>query len=117
MSIHNLELVALIRIAILSSNKKPLDLPDHIVSYVDDISIPHTCEAFESHNHKFYIISKMESLNGFDMAYNYDPFVLTLHKGNYTGANLASGTQDLLNGFAVTFDWGFISSCKENYHH
>ena len=45
----------------------------------------------------------MEYLNGFEMAYNYDPFVLILPEGNYTGANLASGIQDLLNGFAVTF--------------
>ena len=42
---------------------------------------------------------------GTDMtvAYNYDPFVLTLPECNYTGAHLASGIQDLLNGFAVTF--------------
>ena len=39
------------------------------------------------------------------MAYNYDAFVLILHGGNYTGANLATGIQDLLNGFAVTFDF------------
>ena len=39
------------------------------------------------------------------MVYNYDPFVLTLHEGNYTSANLASGIQELLNGFAVTFDF------------
>ena len=45
----------------------------------------------------------MEYLNGFEMAYNYDPFVLTLLEGNYTGANLASGIQGLLLGFAVTF--------------
>ena len=42
---------------------------------------------------------------GTDMTvgYNYDPYVLTLPEGNYTGANLASGIQELLNGFAVTF--------------
>ena len=34
--------------------------------------------------------------------HSYDPFVLTF-EGTYTGANLASGIQDLLNGFAVTF--------------
>ena len=33
----------------------------------------------------------------------YDVFVLTVPEGNYTGANLASGIQYLLNGFAVTF--------------
>ena len=37
------------------------------------------------------------------MAYNYDLFVLSLPGGSYTGANLASGIQDLLIGFAVTF--------------
>lgn len=37
------------------------------------------------------------------VGYNYDPYVLTLPGGNYTGANLASGIQELLNGFAVTF--------------
>ena len=45
----------------------------------------------------------MEYLNGYETAYSYDPFVLTLPGGNYTGANLASGIQDLINGFAVTF--------------
>ena len=34
----------------------------------------------------------------------YDPYVLTLPEGNYTGANLAIAIQELLNGFAVTFD-------------
>ena len=36
---------------------------------------------------------------GTDMTVVYsDPYVLTLPEGNYTGANLASGKQDLLNG-------------------
>ena len=87
--------------------KEPLDLPDNTVCYVDDISIPHTWRTIESHNSKFYIIFKMEYLigGGTDMTvgYNYDPFVLTLLEGSYTGANLASGIQELLNGFAVTF--------------
>ena len=87
--------------------KEPLDLPDNTVCYVDDISIPHTWRTIESHNHKFYTTFKMEYLigGGADMtvAYNYDPFVLTLPEGNYTGANLAPGIQELLNGFAVTF--------------
>ena len=89
--------------------KGPLDLPDNTVCYVDDISIPHTWRTIEPHNNKFYIIFKMGYLicGGTDMtvAYNYDPFVLTFSEGNYTGANLASGIQDLLNGFAVTFDF------------
>ena len=37
------------------------------------------------------------------VAYNYDAFVLSVPGGSYTGASLASGIQDLLNGFAVTF--------------
>ena len=37
------------------------------------------------------------------VGYNYDPCVLTLPEGNYTGANLAIAIQGLLNGFAVTF--------------
>ena len=47
---------------------------------------------------------------GTDMtvACNYDPFVLNLPEGNYTGANLASGIQYLLNGFAVTFGFGVL---------
>ena len=88
--------------------KEPLDLPDNTVCYVDDISIPHTWRTIESHNNKFYIIFKMEYLNGSEMAYNWDPFVLTLPEGNYTGANLATAIQDLLNGFAVTFDFEVI---------
>ena len=37
--------------------------------------------------------------------YNYDPFVLTLPEGNYTGPQMAAAIQDLLNGFAITFDF------------
>ena len=81
--------------------KVSLDLPGNTVCYVDDISIPHTWGTIESHNDKFYIIPKMGYLNGFEMAYNYDPFVLTLLEGNYTGANLATAIQDLLDGFVV----------------
>ena len=93
--------------------KEPLDLPDNTVCYVDGISIPHTWRTIESHNNKFYIIFKMGYLSGggTDTAveYNGDPYVLTSPEGNYTGANLASGIQGLLNGFAGTFDFeGFI---------
>ena len=35
--------------------------------------------------------------------YNYDPFVLTLPGGNYTGPQMAAAIQELLNGFNVTF--------------
>ena len=44
---------------------------------------------------------------GTDMTvgYNYDPSVLTLPEGNYTGAKLAIAIQELLNVLAVTFDF------------
>ena len=35
--------------------------------------------------------------------YNYNPYVLTLPEGNYTGTQMATAIQELLNGFAVTF--------------
>ena len=89
--------------------KEPLDLPGNTVCYVDDISIPHTWRTIESHNNEFYIIFKTEYLigGGTDMTvgYDYDPCVSTLPEGNYTGANSASGIQELLHGFAVTFDF------------
>ena len=47
---------------------------------------------------------KYRCLNGFEFAYRWNPYVLILPAGNYTVANLASGIQDLLNGFAITFD-------------
>ena len=50
----------------------------------------------------------MEYLNGFEMAYRWDPFVLNLPEGNYTGSNLAASIQDLLNGFAATFDFEVV---------
>ena len=55
---------------------------------------------------------------GYDIAeeYNYDPYVLTLPEGNYTGPQLASAIQELLNNFAVAFGFEVISSCKRNYH-
>ena len=40
--------------------------------------------------------------------YNYDPYVLTLPEGNYTGPQLASAIQELLNGFVVTFDFEVV---------
>ena len=42
---------------------------------------------------------------GYEMTeeYNYDPFVLTLPEGNYTGPQMAAAIQELLNGFNVTF--------------
>ena len=40
--------------------------------------------------------------------YNYTSYVLTLPEGNYTGANLASGIQGLLNGVSVTFGFEVV---------
>ena len=44
---------------------------------------------------------------GYEMTeeYNYNPYVLTLPEGNYTGPQMAAAIQELLNGFAVTFDF------------
>ena len=96
--------------------KEPLDLPGNTVCYVGDISIPHAWGTIESHSNSFYIISKMEYLNGYEIAYNYDASVLALPGGNYTGANFATGIQDLLNRFAVTFGFEVLSSCKRGYN-
>ena len=89
--------------------KEALGLPDNTVCYIDDISIPHTWRTIESHNNKFYIIFKMMYLagGGYEMTeeYNYDPFVLELPQGNYTGPQMAAAIQELLNGFSVTFDF------------
>ena len=40
--------------------------------------------------------------------YNYNPYVLTLPEGSYTGPRLATAIQELLNGFAVTFGFGVL---------
>ena len=47
---------------------------------------------------------------GYDITegYNYDPHVLTLPEGNYTGPRMAAAIQELLNGFNVTFDFGVL---------
>ena len=47
---------------------------------------------------------------GYDITeeYNYDPSVLTLPEGNYTGPQMAAAIQELLNGFNVTFDFGVL---------
>ena len=75
-----------------------LDSPDNAVCYVDDFSIPHTWRTIESHNNKFYIILKTETINAdTTRTYNWLPYVLTIPEGNYNGYRLASGIQDLLN--------------------
>ena len=59
MSTQGLELVTLIRAVIFKFElKEALGLPDNTVCYIDDLSIPHTWRTIESHNNKFYIISK-----------------------------------------------------------
>ena len=37
--------------------------------------------------------------------YNYNPYVLTLPEGNYTGPQMAAAIQTLLNGFNPTFEF------------
>ena len=88
--------------------KDSLDLPDNTICYVDDISIPHTWRTLEAHNNKFYVILKTGYLNGSDTSYNWEPYVLMLPEGNYSGSNLATGFQELLNGFADTFTFEVI---------
>ena len=46
----------------------------------------------------------MQYLAGQEVAYNYDPFILTIPEGNYNGMTLASAIHDLLTGFAITFE-------------
>ena len=92
--------------------KEALDLPDNAVCYIGDISIPHTWRTVESHSNGFYIIFKTMYLSGcgYDITeeYNYSPHVLTLPEGNYTGPQMASAIQELLNGFAVAFGFEVI---------
>ena len=89
--------------------KEALDLPDNTVCYIDDISIPHTWRTIETHNNKFYIIFKMFYLagGGYETTEesNYNPYVLELPQGNYTGPQMAAAIQELLNGFALSFDF------------
>ena len=77
--------------------KEALDLPDNTVCYSDDISIPHTWRTIESHNNKFYIIFEMMYLagGGYEITeeYNYNPYVLELPQGNYTGPQMAAAIQ------------------------
>ena len=87
--------------------KEALDLPDNTICYIDDMSTPHTWRTVESHNNKFYIIFKMTYLAGGGLEvteeYDFNPYVLNLPEGNYTGPQMAAAIQELLNGFAVTF--------------
>ena len=51
--------------------------------------------------------------------YNYNPYVLILPEGIYTGPQMAAAIQELLNGFAVTFDFEVLyhSARGTTYHH
>ena len=88
-----------------------LDLPDNTVCHVDDICIPHTWRAIESHNNKFYITLRTEVINDDPTrTYNWLPYVLTLPGGNYNGYTLASSIQGLLNANEINF------TCKVVYN-
>ena len=50
----------------------------------------------------------MEYLDGQEFAYRWDPFILTLPEGNYTGPNLSAAIQELPNGFAIAFDFEVV---------
>ena len=50
----------------------------------------------------------MVYLVGHPSTNNYDPFILTIPQGNYTGSGLASTIQELLNGFAVPFGFEVV---------
>ena len=89
--------------------KEQSDLPDNTVCYVDDISIPHTWRTIESHSNKFYIISKTEYING-SGTNNWIPYVLNIPEGNYSGSNLVTAIQELLNGLDENFAFEVI--CK-----
>ena len=50
----------------------------------------------------------MQYLAGQEVAYNYDPFILTKPEGNYNGMTLATAIHDLLTGFAITFEFEVV---------
>ena len=55
-----------------------------------------------------FIYLKTEYLNGSETSYNWEAHVLFLPEGNYTGSNLVTAIQELLNGFADTFTFEVI---------
>ena len=80
-----------------------LDLPCNTVCYVCELPIPHTWRTIESHNNKCYMILKAEYSNGSETTYNWIPYVLNLPEGNYSGSNLVTAIQDLLNFLGGNF--------------
>ena len=60
----------------------------------------------EPHNNEFYIMLKTEYINSSGTTYNWIPYGLNIPKGNYSGSNLVTAIQELLNclGENFTFD-------------
>ena len=76
--------------------KEALDLPDHTVCYIDDISIPHTWYTIEEHlNNTLYVIT-IQMDPGVTPTW-YHPLALEIPAGNYTGSSLAAALQTELN--------------------
>ena len=89
--------------------QEQFDLPGKTACYVDDSSIPHTWRTIESHNNKSYIILKTEYINGDEsITYNWIPYVLNIPDGNYSGSNLVTAIQDLLNALDGNFTFEVI---------
>ena len=62
--------------------REALDLGDNTVSYIDDISIPHTWYTIENYNNQLYIETTNNSVvNG---------SIITIPNGNYTASPLAA---------------------------
>ena len=59
-----------------------LDLGEHAVCYIDDISIPHTWYYVEYYNNKLYIEATSPDLT-------LSASILTVASGNYTASSLA----------------------------
>ena len=88
--------------------QEQLDLPDNIVCYVDDISIPHTWRTSESHNEQFYTILKNEYINYSETTYNWIPYALNFPEGSCSGSNLVTAIRELLNGLDENFTFEVV---------
>ena len=77
--------------------KEAIDLPENTVCYIDAICIPHTWRSIENHNNKLHIIIKRYLPNASFINWSWNPYVLTIPEGNYTGSNLASAIQEQLS--------------------
>ena len=67
--------------------QEQVDVPDHTVCYIDDISIPHSWYTVEDYNNRLYIEHENTS-TGVD-----DYIVIIIPPGNYNGVNLAAEMQ------------------------